>query len=542
MMQFENIGGVNLFRPHASSELVIRHEAEASVADAYGQGKYANRGVINAILHSLFAFYDSKLKEALEQVASRDFMEFVLDQYDRSATIDARFKRGELSPADNTRWSTLGPVFRRACKYVAECTCMIATDVPITGDEQTILESTDQCWICAELMVQYAMLSDQTFHLFPDDTTLELWPADQNDWIVLSVADASRYEAFQERIRQDTASRSAYIDESKGIYSRQRILEHLDEVFRADCGFALTDALGFIQSLNTHAIQRGNGFDVPFVSKTQILSCLTADYGLSTQHADTLLDGVCLQSEKMRTEGRVVWRPKQEYRAFARPFFEFPHPSGTHLVWSREMAKECWAMLFTRLAQKQIPPEWRSDNTAHAIEGYVSSITRAFEDTVNLQLCKAGVSARRYKSSSGSGSGNPLVIPGSIGEIDTLGFWAEQGLLIVGEVKLVKSATEPATFRDDIDKFIKKGNNYVEQLKRKTKWALENMERIGQSLSAEKGFPEPVVIRKVAPVLITYYPSFVSYFIDDVPCVSLCELLQIVGSTNLWPFKPVYEV
>lgn len=243
----------------------------------------------------------------------------------------------------------------------------------------------------------------------------------------------------------------------------------------------------------------------------------------------------------MLKEGRVVWKPKQEYRAYTRPFFEFPHPTGTHFIWSRNMANECLMMLYTRLVQKNIPSEWKMGSVPKAIEEYAAAITKEFETNVIACLDRLGITSGRFKSSIGQGSA-ALKIPDLIGELDVLGYWEKEGLLVVGECKLVKPTHEPATFRDDIDKFTGGKDNYVTQVQRKTQWVVDNAQHVVAALQSVKGFPATISVRRVAPVLVTYYPAFASLFIQDVPCVALTELVAEVHRSGAWPYTPIHDV
>ncbi|MEX2307222.1 MAG: hypothetical protein WD738_06495 [Pirellulales bacterium] len=540
-MDFESIGGVRVFRPSVEIELAVRNEAEEALRRKYSAGEYRADDEINAILHEYFSFYDRMLKEHIPRVASRHFMEFVLAQYDLSSEIDNKLKGQQLDGRDSERWKKLGPVFRRAIKYLSECICLLAPDeAPVAkGDE--IFEATERCWICAEQMVELSMLSTQTFALFPNDTRLELRPEGELEWFILEINDPQRFEAFNQRIRQDTNTRKNYVNETELIYNKKRVAEHLDSALLASCGFRMTDALAFAFGINRNAIQPGIGFDVPFVSEQQIIQSLTEVHGLTDEESRRLLDGLCLRKAKMAAEGRVIWKPKQEYRAYTRPFFEFPHQTGSHFVWSRKMAEECLITAYMSFAQKQLPLEWQSGPVNQAIENYVTSITTAFEAIVNSSLGTVGIVARRFKSSIGRGT-SAIKIPDDIGELDTLAYWEDQKLLIVGEDKFVKPTYEPATFRDDLDKFVGKKKNYVAQLKRKTQWVLENADKIVAALSGFEGLPNHIHINQVAPALITYYPAFASCFISELPCVSLTELMIALKQNQSWPFKPVHDV
>lgn len=531
-----------LYRPTLKSELAVRQEAEAALRMDVKVGIYTKKDDINAILKKYCAFYDEMLKRHLPEIASRHVMEFVLKQYDFASEVNTKAEKGQIIDLEELqKWRKLGPNFRRAAKYLAECITMLAPTGPLSVEPEQVVELIDRSWICAEQMVLLSNLSTQTFVLFPDDTTLEIRPEGELEWFILRLNDPAPFTAFSERIRRDTASRKSVIDELGMIYSQQRLKDVLDVPFKTSCGFGMTDVFQFSFGLNNNTTQPGTGFDVPFVAESQILGSIQSILGGTAEEAKRLFDGVALRQDKMLNENRMVWKPKQEYRAYTRPFFEFPHPTGTHFIWSRNMANECLMMLYTRLVQKHLPSDWKIGSVPQAIEEYAAAITKEFESNVIACLCGLGIAAGRFKSSIGQG-GAALKIPDLIGELDVLGYWEKEGLLVVGECKLVKPTHEPATFRDDIAKFTGGNDNYVTQVQRKTKWVVDNAKQVAAALQSVKGFPTTVSVHRVAPVLVTYYPAFASLFITDVPCVALTELVADLRRASHWPYTPLHGV
>lgn len=534
---FEEFGGIRIFRPSVEAEIEVRSEVETELRKKHAVGKYTDVATINGILQDFFKLYDEMLKKLLPEIASRHFMEFALTQYDKSCEIPSK----PLSEKERERWAELGPVYRRAIKYLAECNAMLAPDEAPKASEEEMQRLMEKCFICAEELVRQSQLSSQTFVLFPDDTTLEICPEGELEWFVLTINDAAKYEGFRQRIDTDTATRKHVIDEHKTLYDRDRLASVVDPTFKSEFGLTFTDVLSFVADVNNNAVQPDKGFDVPFVTEQQLVDALVKHQSLTEAQAKTILDGLVIRQASMQTEGRVVWKPKQEYRAFFRPFFEFPHPKGTHFTWSREMAKECFMMLYSRVTQKHLPREWNQGEMPKALGAYEQEITKLFEDIVIEQLRNQGIHASRFKSQVGLNA-SKIEIPDDIGEIDLLAYWAEEQLLIVGDDKLVKPASEPALYRDDFDKFFNKKKNYVDQVKRKTQWVIDNVQDIATALESTKEFPEQVVIKKVAPILVTYYPSFASYFVSDLPIVALTELIAEIEATSAWPFSPTHKV
>jgi hypothetical protein len=315
----------------------------------------------------------------------------------------------------------------------------------------------------------------------------------------------------------------------------------IDPVFRDQFGITLTEVLSFAMNLAKSGDPPLGGFDIPFVTEQQITDLLMERSSLTQQQARVIIDGLGLRQSSMAAEGRVIWKPKQEYRAYSRPFFEFPNPIGTHFTWSKQMATECLRSFYSRLAQKHLPSEWNVGKIPSALTVYEHEITKLFENIVIDRMKDVGLSASRFKSQIGLGA-DKIDIPDDIGEIDLVAYWEDEELLIVGDDKLVKPTHEPAMFRDDLDKFIGKKKNYVDQVKRKTQWVVENVQDVVRGLSSSHDFPSVLKVKRVAPILVTYYPAFASCFISEVPCVALTELVSDIKEKKEWPYTPTHEV
>jgi hypothetical protein len=377
--------------------------------------------------------------------------------------------------------------------------------------------------------------------LFPDHTTLKIRPKGELEWFILTVKDAKKYEEFQQRVTIDRDSRKNIIDEGKTLYDKNRIVRVIDPTFENEFGIKFTDVISFAFNLAVNVKPPNIGFDVPFVLEQQIKDLLVQGSTLTPQQAKVIIDGLGLRQASMVAENRVIWKPKQEYRAYSRPFFEFPHLTGTHFTWSKQMAKECLMMLYTRLAQMLVPEEWNTRAIRKALADYQQEITKLFENIVIERLKEMGLSASRFKKQIGVGT-DKIDIPDDIGEIDLIAYWEDEELLLVGDDKLVKPTLEPATFRDDLDKFIGKNKNYVEQVKYKTRWVVDNIQKVIKGLEASPEFPQALTVKKVAPILVTYYPTFASYFIADVPCVALTELIADINAKKKWPYTPIHQL
>jgi hypothetical protein len=440
-MNFRPFGGIRIFRPQAESEIALRIEAEQNLRSKYSVGVYTNKDTINEILRHQFAFYSKILAETIPSIASLYFLDFLLFQYGEASKVEfTLYRGGKLNARDRADWVAIGPTFRRAVKYLIELAVQLAPQVQPAASEDYLLSVLDRVWICAEELIELYILSDQTFLIFPDDTTLTIYPEGDQTYWSLELDKYKRCSAlFHQRVRDDSINRERFlpaqfdtdIDEHEAV---------LASAFKDTVGLTYREALQVIQTLMIETIPSGEGFPNPFVHREIAIFQLSKLFGLSEEAIGRALDGFSLSKENMDTEGREVWKPKQEYRAFRRGFFALPHPMGRHLMWSKEMAEECLIHLEGGVAFRHLPPEWRSSAIDRALEALSLKAGKWFENVVMDNLARVGIFGEKsLKDGIGRGS-KRITIPPNVGEIDFLGYSPGERLLVIVECKLVQTS------------------------------------------------------------------------------------------------------
>ena len=151
-------------------------------------------------------------------------------------------------------------------------------------------------------------------------------------------------------------------------------------------------------------------------------------------------------------------------------------------------------------------------------------------------MCSLGAIGRpSLKEGIGIGCAR-VAIPANIGELDYVGYFAAEQLLVVLEDKMVDCGFEPTYLRDDISSFVDGRKSYAEQIRRKVNWAKENMPAISQGLSSLLPGRPAISPTRLAGALVTLYPTYASYFITDYPCRSLSELMTEFSEEGRWPY------
>ena len=532
-LQFRPLAGAKILRPSVRTELALRAEAERNLRATVGAGGYTTRDDINGILRSHFAFFDGEVDRVTPRIASRGMVEFVLHLYDESCKVDDAAKAGRLSPNDEAYWAKLGQTYRRALKYLAEQSVLAEHGESQAAPDAQVLDLTERALCCAEEAVDLAAMSDQTFGLFPDRSTLNVAPPGERVYVSLDVAPPDGSE-FDGRIRRDLAVRGRYLKLDYPLFDAAMRDQALGPAFEAVFGLPYAQCFGLLAETINGAEPPPTGFPVPFVLRQQIIGHFVSGVGMTLDAAGRLLDGFTVSSKKMREEGRALFKPKQEHRAYRRGFFAFPHPDGSHLAWSKGMARECLYFLMRDLAFKQLPPEWDDPTLRAATDRLSRACGTAFERHCHALLAERGFPVcGSFKNGIGVGAGR-LAIPPRVGEIDCLAYSPALRLLLVLECKLVMPKTDPARFRDDVSKFTG-DDGYFAQHRRKCDWIRANLPAVTAALATIPNGPAEVTSTRVGTALVTLYPTFASHEPDAPTCVSAGELFADLDANGGWP-------
>jgi hypothetical protein len=530
----EQIGSVRIFRPRASREIELRIQSEQHLRDMYEVGRYADSDLINEILQHQYSFFTSVLEQTLPTIASLDLLEFLLAEYEKTAEIERLYQESDLDDHDMERWANLGPVVRRATKYLAERTVMLAPRESLEMPMENALEAIERAYIGAEELVRHYLLSDQTFMIFPDDTILEIHQEGSHHYWTLQL-DNRCATMLQERTRLDTIQRDRFVPHPSFDL---RVQEHdrlLGSAFEENLGISYVQALGVLRALIEGAELPTQGFPIPFVHRERTLELLSCQLGLPRPSIEQVLSGFLISRSSLTAEGRQVWKPKQEYRALRRGIFEVDHSTGTHWMFSKAMAKECAVQLVGGVVFKDLPPEWRSEQVNSRLDALSNKAGKWFEQVVlNCFEAVGAVAVGSQRNGIGRGSAR-ILIPPTVGEIDYLGYSPTENLLVLAECKMVRGGFEPRYFRDEISEFTGGRDSYFAKFQRKVNWVRDNTNNICRAIGSVRRLDGALSPTHLATAIITLYPTIASCFASEAPCVTLTEVMAGYEEKGHWP-------
>ncbi|MFA6561676.1 MAG: hypothetical protein WCV00_07175 [Verrucomicrobiia bacterium] len=522
-MHFVRIADTRIVRPTDETTFRLRLEAHNHVLQAFPPARYTETKKVNAILQRAFEFYSVRLGRLLEQLASRDFIQCILLQYDESVRIG----HGDtLVPIEREFWRASGPQFRRALKHLCEKASSVALRVDSDLTQARSVKFFNQALLCAEEMVNLYHLSETTYSLFPDDIELQL--SERFFDCTLQASRAHLLSRFVKMVEDDRDNQSKFIKGLTFDTDPPAQCAVLDPYFYRAFGISFGHFLDFLRHAVDDPTPDPNGLPIPFINLERFVEA-GSKLGIEPELVRKILMGFTLRKTAMRQEGRVMWNPKQKHRALRRAFFEFPHPEGTHLVWSRGMAKESFVWLLSGACFQQLPDEWINDETRVGLAAVSNACGEWFERVASDNLRNVGFKGQAYNGHVRVGQ-EVLAIPDSVGQLDFLGYNSAERLLLLAEFKMVEEGTEPRFYRDAIAQFVRNKVNYADKFRRKIAWVTENREHLAGMFLPGSGSV------RLASVMITLYPCFASFFIDDFPCVSITHFRLDYQRKSGWPY------
>lgn len=526
-MRVETYGRVQIFRWSREIEQDMRQAAREHLLAKFRPGEFRDARIANAIVQHQFAFYAGRLADLVPRVATRDALEFVLTQYEVAATII--HGKDIHDQGQRERWLHIEGNFRRSMKYLAELICLWAPYGPVRTSRREAARAMDQALLCADSLVDLAEMSNRVHGVFPDDSVAVIHrEGGPLDWEVYVAGRYTGYDLdLMARVKRDREHRHEFISGHQFDIHTERHMAVLDPAFEKCYGWSYGHFISGIGRVIDGCKPAPDGFPTLFVHRENLID-IFRKHGEPLAAVEKMLAGFTVYPAQMEREGRAVWNPKQEHRAYRRGFLEFPHKTGLHIAFSREMARESLIHLVNSVCYRRLPEDWRHPEISAALESLSGQASRWFESVVAENLAKLGIKGHRVKGRVGFSQDAP-VVPEGVGEIDFLGYEPKERLLVLAEAKMVLSGLEGKFWRDDVSAFVTSKGSYAEKFRRKIVWVCEQRSQLAAAL----GLPSDV---RVVPAMFTLYPCIAKIFIQDFPCVSITEFMLDFHSKNRWPY------
>jgi hypothetical protein len=516
----------------------ISHEMELDVAQTvqktYVSKVYVERNDLNAIVNLMVARYDHLLTASMEEIASRDLIESVLWQYTQRADWAKRqpsqsFEKLSVKIIENR-------AYLKALKFIAEKNTQLQIEKSKTNTQSEWFFHFSKVLFAAHEIVRLSTLSDQIrFDVLIKDIRVEV--PSQNGIIELT-GDQSAFDRLENRISLD-GFRNKEIFPYSFTYDFHKFEQELNPVMLKDFGVNFSEIVEMLIALDERSLTASPTYNTKFVDRDQAIDFLVDWYKpVNRQTVERVLGGVTVTATGVRALGRTFYNPQIEHRALRRCFFEQIWEGKPHLVWVHELVFESFLAIQTELVFNDFPPEWNVSTQINDKIGAISDARGAwFEEKVAEQSKKLGIEGLASRDSIGVGKNGIAVVPG---ELDFIGWSANDNALILLENKMLQWAGEPKQIKNQIQSFTKK-NGFTETLSIKASWIISNLNAVVEALKSENiPVGNPTTLKTA---FITYEPLAVTEILVDFPCISLSEFVTDYQNAKAWPYSiGIYKI
>lgn len=507
-----------MFRPSKEVEVSVRKAYEAEIYEKFEIGTFHEKDIVGEILKAGFSYYESLLSTYLEKSASIDMLAFILSEYDGYLELSLKHKKNELEEEESSFWVEYGSKSKRAIKYLAEkIVCHLPNEVSRDLDH---VEALSYCWIAAEEMVSLYMIREVSYSLFPEDCYVII--SERTNYNFIEFKCDKLEKAIGEMNVNDFIRKSTNQEIFPFDYHKQN--DFLGEAFKNHFKLDYSTTLGLIQHLINAFEENGSDIRSFRFVKNNMVAALSEDFQKYDVNKDivlNILSGFSLSKNNLTK--RVLYKPKQEYRAFGRSLFEIETENGCEILFSKRMASEELTQLIVSVCFRKLPKEWIDlgpdvkkslDKLSNYAGSWFESFLLSFLNERKVQHVK---SLKKIKV-----DGKTEFIPDGVGEIDIIAIVGESLHLI--ECKMVQFSSEPTRYVDDVVKFTRGEKSYAQKFRRKINWVKENFGKIIKHL--ENVGVDVKNVKEVKPYMVTYYPTIAASLINDFVCLDHLDYIE----------------
>jgi len=437
----------------------------------------------------------------------------------------------ELSIEEASYWRKNGAILRQALDFLLEKLCVLGEIDKIDTTIKSQIADYEKALICAKHCVQYSSVSNFTFMIVPDATTIIIHPKGSSHYFEHKIqADIDR--TIVDHLIQnnkEVSIRDQYMDQNSSPFNFRVHTQILDEPFQAKFGITYAEFQALVSGLVVNSKEIIDPGKAPMSVKEDTIKGLAEYLGIPASSVTAIMNLLTLD----KSIPREVWDSKQFNRINKRPFLEFQSRGRTVLMWSHSKIGEYLALLDSDLIFNKTPHGWDSESLRGAISKISNNSGKWFEQAVITQLEKLGFKGREVKDKTFDKFSD---VNFDCGQIDYLGFHAESNCMAIFEFKMIETGFDARGVRQVRSYFLEGKKPFVNIFNRKINWVNANLPFLKEYFKNEFGSAIPSDLHEVKAAFITYYPTLLSLFFTQIPCKSLIQFVEDCNSKGIWPY------
>lgn len=523
---------MNIFTPNKEHRIEIREFVEFELKKKFDKGVYSSKDDILEILRFIYELHYSKICDTIRGVNSKNIISFLL--YQIEIIENSEIKHEQIQNI----------VFHKeTIFYLLD---LFVEKKNVEFDEIQYFHENElfhKLWIHAEKCIEYALAGNHVNMIGTKPNYIELFPSDSKLFLVQSELDDFNklFAEFQNDVKRNISLRAKYL---KGVELTNEIIELVKK--DENTGFEKCYGLKYLEFeylflemlINIGEIESPN--KIPCFSKNDILN-IADQINLPIGKLEDLFGGISLKTQNFEVKRREVWDYVQQERARKRPLIEFSFNGNQYLLFSPKMLEARIGGLAEDLVlspQNRIPVEWNNAVINKKFSNLNTKIGEWFETLTKDKLAEVGVLGFKPGKKLKISNNSSISLGKSIGPADFIGYSSLLESVVVCECKLLDCVFDSKGIRSELGKFVNNKKNYFQKFQEKINWIKCNFESVKSAVEWQSKTVIPNKCNSIVYCFVTYYPTITEYVYDEIPIITLAELLDLItnGSKD-WPFK-----
>ncbi len=530
-LTYEPIGPANILRPSLKISTEIRAKAEAHLRSKYAPGKYRNNKTCNDILQHQFAFYAAELNSLLPLVATTRWVGELLFQYDESGLVSQDYKKNKLSKKHHQRWMRIGATYRQSLDFICEKLAAIGELDKVSSPWQTQIPDFEKVLVCAEKCIEYSNLSNYTYIVVSDATTIVIHEPGSNPYFEHKInikVDEQVNDYFRQNHKEIT-ERKKYLVKDFDPFDHQYHASILNVPLREAFGVSYNE-YQFLVTVAPASFEPPKSYkNMPMCLKEQLIKEIAQNSNLSFSVVERVINSLILDT----TIPRHVWNSRQHNRINKQPILEFMSMNRKVLMWSNRKVGDFLTLLDSDLTFNKPPSTWTHPLLVSAVSEISDAAGKWFERSVIQQVEKLGFRGCRIKDKTFDKFPQ---VAFDCGEIDYLGYHPKTNCFAIFEFKMFETGFDARGIRQVKSSFMEGKKPYTNVFLKKINWIVNNIEFAKTFLNEKCNVAIPTNTTLLHSAFITFYPTLMNLFFQDIPCKSLPQFIEDFKKEDKWPY------
>lgn len=522
---------MDIFSPDNQYRLEIRILIENKLREKFSKGIYTKREDILNILNFIYECHYNEICNVIKGVNSKEVISYLLYQLELIENADIKHRRVENVV-----------LFKETIFYLLDL--FVEKNNHETSNSLYFHENEffHKLWIHAKKCIEYVNASNHASMVCPNTSEIELFP--DNSDLFIKQSESNNFDRNFDSFQRDVQNNIKLRDRILGSVDLQQIIFELvsddkNTGFEEKFGLTYLEFEFIFLDLIKNSKKINRITDIPCLSVKDITN-ISNQLNISRENICDLLGGISLTDNHFETRKREIWDFVQQERSRKRPLIELNYEGEKWLLFSPKMLGNRICGLAEDLIlspQNRIPKEWNTTNINRKFSHLNTKIGVWFETLTQDLLERVGVVGFKPGNRLRLSENETIALEANIGPADFIGYSAELKTVIVIECKLLDCVFDSKGIRSELSKFLTNKKCYTKKFKEKIEWTIENFEKVKAAIEYQKNIKIPTECNQLNYCFVTYYPTITKYFYDEIPILTLAELIESLSEKRSWSFN-----